>query len=143
MPPDSDEPGGGKDWLRHARSDLAMASAVGPVGDILAETLCFHAQQAAEKALKAVLVHGGIEFPRTHSLRLLVDTLPHAIRTDPGETEPVRGPSGARRIHPARAGCRQMGGKPSARLSSEHLPGLTAYCALLHLCLPLIQDPVR
>lgn len=89
MPPDSDEPGGGKDWLRHARSDLAMASAVGPVGDILAETLCFHAQQAAEKALKAVLVHGGIEFPRTHSLRLLVDTLPHAIRTDPGETEPV------------------------------------------------------
>jgi len=39
MPPDSDGPGGGEDWLRHARSDLALASAVGPVGDILAETL--------------------------------------------------------------------------------------------------------
>lgn len=107
MPPDSDGPGGGEDWLRHARSDLALASAVGPVGDILAETLCFHAQQAAEKALKAVLVHVGIEFPRTHSLRLLVDLLPRAIRIDPvlesvvgltdyavttrypGETEPV------------------------------------------------------
>jgi len=76
MPPDSDGPGGGEDWLRHARSDLALASAVGPVGDILAETLCFHAQQAAEKALKAVLVHVGIEFPRTHSAM-------------PGETEPV------------------------------------------------------
>jgi HEPN domain-containing protein len=106
MPPDSD-PGSGEDWLRHARSDLALASTVGPVGDILAETLCFHAQQATEKALKAVLVHKGIEFPRTHSLRLLVDMLPQAIRTDPvlesavgltdyavttrypGETEPV------------------------------------------------------
>ena len=107
MPPDSDEAGGAGDWLRHARSDLALASAVGPVGDILAETLCFHAEQAAEKALKAVLVNVGTEFPRTHSLRLLMDLLPPAIRANPvlesavaltdyavtarypGETEPV------------------------------------------------------
>ena len=75
MPPDSDGPGGGEDWLRHARSDLALASAVGPVGDILAETLCFHAQQAAEKALKAESVVG------------LTD---YAVTTRyPGETEPV------------------------------------------------------
>ena len=107
MPPDSDGPGGGEDWLRHARSDLALASAVGPVGDILAETLCFHAQQAAEKALKAVLVHVGIEFPRTHS------AIPRRDRT--------RVPSKARRIHPARVGGRPMGGKLSARLSFDDI----------------------
>ena len=83
MPPELDEPGSGEERLRHARSDLALALAVDPAGDILAETLCFHAQQAAEKALKAVLVHAGIEFPRTRSLRLLVDLLPDGIRSDP------------------------------------------------------------
>jgi HEPN domain-containing protein len=83
MRPDSGAPGSPEDWLRHARSDLALAVAVGPVGDVLAETLCFHAQQAAEKALKAVLINVGVEFPRTHSLRLLVDLLPSKLRTEP------------------------------------------------------------
>lgn len=46
------------------------------VGDILLETLCFHLQQAAEKSVKAVLVHRGIDFPRTHNLRTLLDLLP-------------------------------------------------------------------
>lgn len=35
----------------------------------------FHAQQAVEKALKAVLVGHGIEFRRTHDLQLLADRL--------------------------------------------------------------------
>ena len=83
MRPDSGAPGSPEDWLRHARSDLALAAAVSPVGDVLAETLCFHAQQAAEKALKAVLINVGVEFPRTHSLRLLVDLLPPMLRTEP------------------------------------------------------------
>lgn len=39
------------------------------------ETLCFHAQQAAEKSLKAVLVSRGVSPPLTHNLRLLVDRL--------------------------------------------------------------------
>jgi HEPN domain-containing protein len=30
--------------------------------------LCFDAQQAAEKAIKAVLVHRTIRFPRTHAI---------------------------------------------------------------------------
>jgi HEPN domain-containing protein len=42
----------------------------------LLEGLCFHAQQAAEKSLKAVLVHRGIPFPKTHNLRTLLDLLP-------------------------------------------------------------------
>jgi len=35
----------------------------------------FHAQQAVEKALKAVLIGHGVEFKRTHDLQLLADRL--------------------------------------------------------------------
>jgi HEPN domain-containing protein len=43
-------------------------------------TAGFHAQQAVEKALKAVLTSMGIEFPRTHNLAMLVALLrQHAI----------------------------------------------------------------
>ena len=37
--------------------------------------LGFHAQQATEKAIKAVLTNRSIEYPRTHNLSLLVDLL--------------------------------------------------------------------
>lgn len=43
-------------------------------------TAGFHAQQAVEKALKAVLTSAGIEFPHTHNLTMLVALLrQHAI----------------------------------------------------------------
>ena len=35
------------------------------------EIICYHCQQAGEKALKAVLAHHGEEIPRTHDLRLV------------------------------------------------------------------------
>jgi hypothetical protein len=37
------------------------------------EVYGFHAQQAAEKLLKAVLSHAGVEYPRTHQLSELLD----------------------------------------------------------------------
>jgi hypothetical protein len=37
------------------------------------EVYGFHAQQAAEKLLKAILSHSGIEYPRTHQLAALID----------------------------------------------------------------------
>jgi HEPN domain-containing protein len=43
------------------------------------ELLCFHAQQAAEKTIKAVLIACGIEPPRTHSITALIDLLPPNI----------------------------------------------------------------
>ena len=55
MLPETSAPGSPTDWLRHAYSDLALAS-ITPSSQILLEQLCFHAQQAAEKALKAILV---------------------------------------------------------------------------------------
>ena len=62
-------------WLAYAKSDLAMARfpAVPPVR---LESLCFHAQQAAEKAIKAVLIRFGVEPPRMHDIRGLIERLP-------------------------------------------------------------------
>src|SRR5574337_920168 len=39
---------------------------------VLRAQVCFHAQQAAEKALKAVLLSRGIEFPYTHDIKGLL-----------------------------------------------------------------------
>jgi len=68
-------------WLAYAESDLAVARGVDRPG-VLTETLCFHAQQAAEKAIKAVLVAGGIEPPRTHDLDTLLAAVPGDVPND-------------------------------------------------------------
>lgn len=85
MPPDAGNPGDPHEWLRHARSDLALAQVDRPEG-VLLEGLCYHAQQAAEKALKAVLILNGIPSPYTHSIRALLDSLPPGMVV-PGEVE--------------------------------------------------------
>ena len=77
MPPDRPSAGSPDDWLRHARSDLALARQRGEP-DILLEALCFHTQQAAEKCIKAVLLHHGTKFPFTHSIARLITTLDQA-----------------------------------------------------------------
>lgn len=75
MPPEVYAPGSPADWLRHAYSDLALAG-ITPLPQVLLEQLCFHAQQAAEKALKGILVACNVAVPRTHNLRTLFDLLP-------------------------------------------------------------------
>jgi HEPN domain-containing protein len=64
-------PGSPKDWLLRARGDLALARAPLPEGAFY-EDLCFHCQQAAEKALKAVYQHKGWSFRYTHDLAELI-----------------------------------------------------------------------
>lgn len=75
MPPEAGSP---EDWLRHAYSDLELAH-VTPNSRILLEDLCFHAQQAVEKALKAVLVSRLFPFPKTHNIRTLLDLMPENV----------------------------------------------------------------
>lgn len=82
MPPERHPPGSPADWLRFACSDLELARS-GRHPGVLLEGLCFHAQQAVEKALKAVLVAGGIPFPSTHNIRLLLDLLPPTVPSSP------------------------------------------------------------
>jgi HEPN domain-containing protein len=62
-------------WLKRAVSSLEKAK-IGKISDALFyEDLCFDCQQAAEKALKALLIYIGISFPRTHSLNMLIALL--------------------------------------------------------------------
>ena len=65
-------------WLRYARGDLALAQVSLPE-DSFYEMLCFHAQQAVEKAVKAVLIINNISYPKTHNIRTLLDLLPKEI----------------------------------------------------------------
>jgi HEPN domain-containing protein len=57
----------------------------------------FHAQQAAEKAIKAVLTGHRIEYPRTHSLAMLLEMLrAHGLPEPPdSESLPRLTPFGA------------------------------------------------
>jgi HEPN domain-containing protein len=51
-------------WVEKAESDLKNAALALRAGhDCPADTVAFHAQQCAEKHLKAVLVFAGIDFP--------------------------------------------------------------------------------
>ena len=61
------------EWLNRARSNLAQAQNVLP--DVYLEDLCFNAQQAVEKALKAVCLKHGIVFPFIHDLARLLTLL--------------------------------------------------------------------
>lgn len=64
-------------WLARARTDLAVASVLlQQPPDVQPWTACFHAQQAAEKSLKAILVVAGVEPPRTHDLLALAALAP-------------------------------------------------------------------
>ncbi len=64
------------EWVEKAEGDFAVASRelrarVRPNHD----AACFHAQQAAEKYLKACLQEHEIRFEKTHNLGLLLDLL--------------------------------------------------------------------
>lgn len=83
---DEEEPGSPAQWLVFARSDLVLAER-GAVPGVLLLTLCFHAQQAAEKSLKAVLVHRGVSSPRTHNLTTLMERLPEGCAPPPEAEE--------------------------------------------------------
>ena len=54
--------------LRLGRRDLQTFCILLDSGRAALAPICFHAQQAAEKALKAVLTVQQCDFPRTHSL---------------------------------------------------------------------------
>src|SRR5919198_3184995 len=61
--------------LGRSDADLAAVSALETAERVPDEIVGFHGQQAAEKLLKAVLAAHDIDFPRTRSLRFLLDLL--------------------------------------------------------------------
>ncbi len=70
MPSDSREPGTPQHWLARAHGHLAIARQPKPAEGFW-EDFAFHAQQAAEFALKAVYQHRGLLFRFTHDLEEL------------------------------------------------------------------------
>jgi HEPN domain-containing protein len=60
-------------WLLRAKGNLNLAEKGARLKGVLLEDLCFNAQQAAEKALKAVCLAQNMDIPRTHSLVHLMD----------------------------------------------------------------------
>lgn len=61
-----------KGWIKKAESDIENLTIMMESGKAL-DTACFHAQQAAEKYLKAFLCFNGIIPPRTHDIEELLD----------------------------------------------------------------------
>lgn len=60
-------------WLHKAGVDLLAAEELLSSERLLLYPACFHCQQAAEKYLKAFLTWHRVEFPRTHSIRELLN----------------------------------------------------------------------
>ena len=65
-------------WLRYAAEDLTTAETLLAQAHVPPRQACWFAQQAAEKALKAVLIFLQIDFRRTHDLNVLRDLLPES-----------------------------------------------------------------
>lgn len=72
----------GTEWLLDAQGDLALAN-VKKTRPMRYAHICFHAQQAAEKSLKAVYLVIGMDIPKTHDLAYLMDMLPDRVVLPP------------------------------------------------------------
>ncbi len=64
-----------RELIRRAQSNLAIAKIGKTIDSIIFEDLVFECQQATEKGLKVLLIISDIDFPKTHSIGLLIDLL--------------------------------------------------------------------
>ena len=60
-------------WLLHAEEDFLVAQELMERDRLSYNPVGFHAQQSAEKFLKALLTRHGVAFPKTHSIRILLE----------------------------------------------------------------------
>ena len=69
------------EWVAKADSDLrAAVYLLEPRPEQPTDAVCFHAQQCAEKYVKALLVLRGVDFPKTHDIEKLSALLPAPLR---------------------------------------------------------------
>lgn len=59
------------EWTQIAETDFLAARSHLRKPERYRYIVCFHAQQSAEKYLKAILVSKGVDFPKTHDLLTL------------------------------------------------------------------------
>jgi HEPN domain-containing protein len=74
--------------LRLARDDLASAKALDGAEEVSGASSRFHAQQAVEKSLKAVLATREVDFPFLHNITLLMQLCGGSCpRTEPSQVK--------------------------------------------------------
>jgi HEPN domain-containing protein len=100
------------EWIRKA--DLDFQTVVRLCDEeSFRDIVAFHAQQAAEKYLKALLTRHQIEFPKTHELRRLLDLLDPV---EPGLAESLKD---ARWLEPFGVEIRYPGDRPDTMPGDE------------------------
>ena len=73
-----------RQWVEKAEHDLKNAeyTLTMDTEECPYDTICFHAQQCADKYLKALLTFQGIDFPKSHDLTELVALIPQSFRIE-------------------------------------------------------------
>ena len=66
-------------WVQRAEHDLLNIENNLTAARVPWDTVCFHAQQCAEKYLKALLISNGVAAPKSHDLRLLIQRIPRNV----------------------------------------------------------------
>lgn len=61
-----------RQWQAKAQSDWTAVEILLSSEHCPADAVCFHCEQFVEKLLKAILTRHGVEAPRTHDLRRLI-----------------------------------------------------------------------
>ncbi len=98
-------------WLEKAQGDLLAAEVVLRAAMSSYDIVSFHAQQAAEKSLKAVLIRHQVVFGKTHDIGQLL-SLVEPVAPDLGARA-----SGAEALTPYAVGFRYPGAEPAV---SQH-----------------------
>jgi len=69
-----------EEWIKRAEADfLSMTREMNAATDVNYDLVCFLAQQAVEKYLKALLCENSVPFPKTHDLNELAALLPQRL----------------------------------------------------------------
>ena len=64
-----------ENWIDYAETDLEAAKILFAKGEFFFHVAMFHAHEAAEKSIKAILIIEEIKFPKTHDLDQLLSLL--------------------------------------------------------------------
>ncbi|MFH1117956.1 MAG: HEPN domain-containing protein [Pseudomonadota bacterium] len=121
-------------WLNKAEQDMRAAEVLLSAEPPFLYPACFHAQQAAEKYLKAALTRHQIEFPKTHAIEQLLDLLKQA------EPETASALSEAAELTPYGVDIRYPGDQPEPDLAQSRR-ALELARKVRHTVLPML--PVR
>jgi HEPN domain-containing protein len=117
------------DLLALAREDLAAAEALDSAERVSDSPVGFHAQQAVEKALKAVIASRDQDFPFTHDVGLLMQLCQDAGLELPAGAYRDRSPNAlrcGRSLWPRRSGCSAGAGCLALGCNGHRVGGISA-----------------